>query len=71
MNSKSDRLGPIPAGASGAADMRKLALDCMLAALEHLDSDPSVSPFVGVQLQLAIDRLVSSNATATPMGRFP
>jgi hypothetical protein len=68
MNSKSDRLGPIPAEASGAADTPKLALDCMLAALEHLDSDASISPFVGVQLQLAIDRLVSSNPTATPMG---
>ena len=41
-------------------DTRRIALDCMLRALEHLDSDGDISPLIGSQLQLAIDRLVSS-----------
>ena len=44
----------------GAEHARDLALDHMLAALAHLDSDPRISPLIGSQLQLAIDRLVAS-----------
>jgi len=43
-----------------ATDTRKMALDLMQKALELLDTDPGVSPLIGSQLQLAIDRLVSS-----------
>ncbi len=38
-------------------DARRIALDCMLTALEHLDRDAEIPPIVGSQLQLAIDRL--------------
>ncbi len=43
--------------AKGATDTRKLALDLMVKALELLDKDPSISPLIGSQLQLAVDRL--------------
>lgn len=72
MDVKSGRLRPISAEPK-AADARKTALDCMLSALEHLDSDGSISPIIGSQLQLAIDRLISSMPgdlqTARPIAR--
>ena len=50
----------------GDSDTRKLALDLMQKALALLDKDPSISPMIGAQLQLAIDRLISSrNAGST------
>ena len=61
MNVKLSRLRRISA-VDGATDTRKLALDLMLRALELLDSDPRVSPLVGSQLQLAIDRLAASES---------
>lgn len=54
------RLRPMPAEESHAVDMRGLALACMSKALEYLDSDPSISPVIGSQLQLAIDKLWAS-----------
>jgi hypothetical protein len=60
MNVGSRDVRPISDEECATADARRLALDCMLAALEHLDSDAEISPVVGSQLQLAIDRLVSS-----------
>ena len=60
MDVKAGRLPPTIGGARISSDPQRLALDYMLAALEHLDSDAAVSPMVGAQLQLAIDRLVSS-----------
>lgn len=44
-------------------DARRMALDCMMKALEFLDEDPRISPIVGSQLQLAIDRLSSTTPT--------
>lgn len=60
MNVESRHGRPISDEECGTADARSLALDCMLTALEHLDSDAEVSPVIGAHLQLAIDRLVSS-----------
>jgi len=60
MDVKTGRSRPISAEPRAAADARKTALDCMLSALEHLDGDASISPIIGSQLQLAIDRLISS-----------
>lgn len=47
-------------GVSG--DARRMALDCMVKALEYLDEEPRISPIVGSHLQLAIDRLSSAMA---------
>lgn len=41
----------------GVDETRKQALEFMRKALELLDAHPSISPLVGAQLQLAIDRL--------------
>ena len=60
MNVKPGRMGPNSAGGAATADPRDIALGFMLSALDHLDSDAGISPVVGSQLQLAIDRLVSS-----------
>lgn len=60
MNVKPGRMWPNSAEQHVAADPRKIALGCMLSALDHLDSDEGISPVIGSQLQLAIDRLVSS-----------
>ena len=60
MNVEPSRLRSMPAGERVAIETRKLALDYMLKALEHLDNDADISPLVGTQLQLAIDRLESS-----------
>ena len=46
-------------------DTRKLALDYMLRALEQLDNDAGLSPIIGLQLQLAIDRLIGATKPAT------
>jgi hypothetical protein len=51
---------PRQGGGFEAADIRSLALACMVAALEHLDRDVNISPLIGSQLQLAIDRLSAS-----------
>jgi hypothetical protein len=59
MNLKFGRL-PRLSAVEGTANTRKTALEHMLKALELLDSDPSISHLVGTQLQLAIDRLLSS-----------
>lgn len=60
MNGTPGCLRPISTEECITADPRKQALDCMLKALDYLDSDPDISPVVGAQLQLAIDRLTSS-----------
>jgi hypothetical protein len=62
MNVKPDRLSPVPADERVAVGTQKLALDYMLKALELLDNDAAISPLIGAQLQLAIDRLKSSLA---------
>ncbi|MCL6699698.1 hypothetical protein LZ496_13015 [Sphingomonas sp. NSE70-1] len=59
MKIKSDRLRRISAE-KDVLDTREIALDLMLRALELLDKDPGISPLVGPQLQLAIDRLAYS-----------
>jgi len=64
MNVGTGRLRPTSAG-DCTADARGLALNCMLAALDHLDRDAGISPAIGAQLQLAIDRLVSSMPAGT------
>ncbi|HEU0310790.1 MAG TPA: hypothetical protein VFR36_06195 [Sphingomicrobium sp.] len=48
------------ANEGATADARGLALACMSKALEHLDSDPAISPIIGSHLQLAIDMLWAS-----------
>ena len=63
MNVEPGRLELTVANDGVSGDARKLALDCMVKALEYLDEDPSISPIVGSQLQLAIDRLSSAMAT--------
>ena len=65
MNVKPGRLRPTSAGDS-AAETRKLALALMRKALELLDADPGISPLVGSQLQLAIDRLDTSRPGGAP-----
>lgn len=60
MNIIPERLSPMPADERVAADTRMAALDFMLKALEYLDNDADISPLIGAQLQLAIDRLKSS-----------
>ena len=60
MNVKPGRLRSIPGDERVAADTRTLALDYLLKALELLDNDANISPLIGTQLQLAIDRLKSS-----------
>ena len=62
MNVESGGVRPISADEPEKADARGKALECMLKALEHLDSDGDISPVIGSQLQLAIDRLASSNS---------
>jgi hypothetical protein len=64
MNVKLGRLRRISA-AEGMADKRRTALEHMLKALELLDADPSISPLVGTQLQLTIDRLLSSQPSSS------
>lgn len=59
MNVGTGRLRPTSTGEC-SADARRLALNCMLSALDHLDSDAGISPVIGSQLQLAIDRLIST-----------
>lgn len=70
MNVKTGCSRPIPVEPRAAADARKIALDCMMSALEHLDSDASISPIIGSQLQLAIDRLVSSMPGEPQAGHY-
>jgi hypothetical protein len=60
MNIEPGRLEPTVADENIGGDTRRLALDCMMMALEYLDEDPRISPIVGSQLQLAIDRLAST-----------
>lgn len=60
MNVGTGRLRPTSAEECVNTDARKIALNCMLSALGHLDSDAGISPVIGSQLQLAIDRLISS-----------
>jgi hypothetical protein len=62
MDVKVGRSPPSTGQVCAIADQQRLALDHMLAALRHLDNDVGVSPFVGVQLQLAIDRLAASTS---------
>jgi len=64
MNVKPGRMRPNSAEQHLAADPREIALNRMLSALDHLDSDAGISPVIGSQLQLAIDRLVSSMPSA-------
>lgn len=40
-----------------AVDAREAALACMRQALAHLDSDATIPPIIGAQLQLAVDTL--------------
>ena len=58
MNVNPGRIRPTST-VEGVTETRKLALDLMRKALSLLDEDPTVSPLVGSQLQLAIDRLVA------------
>lgn len=60
MNVEPGRLELTVANERGSGDTRRLALDYMVKALEYLDEDPRISPIVGSQLQLAIDRLSSA-----------
>lgn len=60
MKSKSARSRPVVADEGATTDARGLALACMSRALEHLDSDPAISPIIGAHLQLAIDTLWAS-----------
>ena len=57
MNVEPARLRPTAGDKRQHDDARRIALDCMLKALEHLDRDANIPPIVGSQLQLAIDRL--------------
>lgn len=66
MNIGPGRLGPVSEEECVNADARRIALNCMLSALDHLDSDARISPVIGSQLQLAIDRLISSMPDGTP-----
>ena len=66
MNVKPGRLRPTSAG-DGAAETRKLALALMRKALELLDADPGISPLIGAQLQLTIDRLDTSRPGGAPL----
>ena len=65
MKVECERLQTLPADDENRGKARLLALDCMSKALEYLDSDPGISPIVGSQLQLAIDRL------SAPVSRCP
>ena len=65
MNVKPGHLRPTSAG-DGAAETRKLALALMRKALELLDADPGISPLIGAQLQLTIDRLDTSRPGGAP-----
>jgi len=67
MKSKPGQLSPVPENSGLIAGARKLALDYMLAALDHLDSDDDISPLVGAQLQLAIDRLAAEAGENWPL----
>ena len=60
MNIEPGRLEPTVAVEPICGDVPRLALDCMLRALEYLDEDPCIPPIVGSHLQLAIDRLSST-----------
>ena len=60
MNVGPGRFQPMVAQEDAGADTRNQALGCMLRALEYLDEDPEISPIIGSQLQLAIDRLSSA-----------
>lgn len=60
MNLEPGRIEPTMNDESVRDDARRMAFDCMVKALEYLDEDPRISPIVGSQLQLAIDRLSSA-----------
>lgn len=58
--------GAHAATATDAADARSAALQLMSNALGHLDSDASIPPIIGAQLQMAIDALWTSVCTDQP-----
>ena len=57
MNVGPGRFQALVAREDRRADTRKLALDCMLRALQYPDENREISPVVGSHLQLAVDRL--------------
>ena len=52
-------IGPLPLAVEYGhySDVREAALKCMSRALAYLDSDATIAPIIGAQLQLAIDTL--------------
>lgn len=66
-------VGPLPLAADEGhySDVREAALSCMVQALSLLDSDATIPPIIGAQLQLAIDTLrlaVDGQQTVVELG---
>jgi hypothetical protein len=63
---------PLAADEDNPVDARVAALACMCQALAFLDSDDTIPPIIGAQLQLAVDTLrmtIDGHHTVVELGR--